>query len=197
MKERPILMSAPMVRALLAGTKSQTRLVVKPQPTHFSPTGVPRRVNPDGGASAVIACPYGQPGDGLWVRESFAADKVAGRPLLPGQRIVYRADWDGLGDEDVRWTLSIHMPRWASRITLEVTGVRVERLQDISDADAIAEGIEPAAAGYWRLYGRAADGDMDRSPRVAYRALWESINGPGSWNANPWVWCVEFKKEPT
>jgi hypothetical protein len=88
------------------------------------------------------------------------------------------------------------MPRRACRITLEVTGVRVERLQDISEADAMAEGIEKTKHGFWSKYGQS-DVDGTYSPRASYRALWESINGPGSWDANPFVWCVEFKRVTT
>ncbi len=189
MKERPILFSAPMVRALLSGTKTQTRRVMKLV-----------QVRPDGMSDAQLAaalrlCPYGVPGDRLWVREAHgyvSEDKFG--PVWDS--IIYRADdnagWSG------KWRPSIHMPRAASRITLEVTGVRVERLQEISEADAIAEGIEPGAVpGWWSLYGRDANDDMDRSPRVAYRSLWESINGPGSWDSNPFVWVVEFKRLET
>lgn len=201
MTERPILMSAPMVRAILAGTKTQTRRVVKPQPTHFNPAGVPRRVNPDGGASAVIACPYGQSGDRLWVREAFGHFE-RNDTLKQGDRIYYRTDGECV--ELHPWRPSIHMPRWASRITLEVTGVRVERLQDISEADAVAEGIE-RGDGFPGWYRGPLAGDSPSLvqcgfkiptafPRLAYRALWESINGPGSWDANPWVWCVEFRR---
>ena len=208
MKERPILFSGPMVRALLDGSKTQTRRVVKPQPTHFNPVGVPRLAKPVG-PNAVITCPYGQPGDRLWVRESWAPDppcdgtwgyttwagcregQIAGVPdrFRHPRFCNYAANWL---HGPIRWTPSIHMPRWASRITLEITGVRVERLQDISEADAKAEGIEKTPSGFWSLYGQA-DVDGTYSPRSSYRALWESINGPGSWDANPWVWVVEFK----
>lgn len=198
MKERPILFSGSMVRAILAGTKTQTRRVVKhkiigPNP----PTGIfdwhhPRTdewMGAHGGGikfgltNAARLCPYGQPGDRLWVREAFYVG-VEGGP-------IYRACIDqGLADfvDAVRkrygekWVPSIHMPRWASRILLEIVGVRVERLQDINEWDAIDEGV---------------GGDVKVAPCFAverYRALWESINGPGSWDANPWVWVVEFKR---
>ncbi len=210
MKERPILFSAPMVRALLAGTKSQTRRVVKPQPEaehggepYWFVGGYrawPYRRTDDvlrqGGN--VLPCPYGQPGTRLWVREAFIHEPAdycweasVSIPCRPATTIYRAAVDDPRGG---RWTPSIHMPRNLSRITLEVTGVRVERVAAISESDAIAEGIEPVAAGYWRLYGRDANGDMDRSPRVAYRSLWEQINRPGSWDANPWVWVLEFKR---
>jgi hypothetical protein len=195
MKERPILMSAPMVRAILAGTKTQTRRVVKPQPTHFNPAGVPRRANPDGGASAVIACPYGQPGQRLWVREAWRGyetdDALPPRDIQRSTPVYFEATksfYLGFDFKTGKLRPGMFMPRWASRITLEVTGVRVERLQSISDADAFAEGIQQCANE-----GLPSDG----TARGTYRALWESINGPGSWDANPWVWCVEFRKEPT
>ena len=174
----------------------------------------------------VIGCPYGQPGDRQWVREGWA-DLTAthGRrwetrnPLtgLYDRGVVpfawYRADGEqpDLGDfgsetpMSERWRPSISMPRWASRITLEITGVRVERLQDISEADAIAEGIESAGHlfGYkqWRDYtpgyvGGLGEPDGWGTATSSYRSLWESINGSGSWEENPWVWVVEFKKEP-
>lgn len=232
MKERPILFSGAMVRALLAGTKTQTRRVVKPQPTHFNPVGVPRRVIPTGGPSDVIRCPYGQPGDRLWVRESGAMHALLA-PEDPLQPMLFRHDVPttaNLGDYWVQRTRapgasystectreqflrhsgakavpSIHMPRWASRITLELTSVRVERLQDISEADAMAEGIVecpiPADDEGPRRIGYMVGPDDGKSGLAvtavnAYRDLWESINGPDSWDANPWVWAIEFKRLP-
>jgi hypothetical protein len=192
LKERPILFSAPMVRALLAGTKTQTRRVCKPQPIadarfvggHYLPA---TKRNPGQEISVEapyvhIACPYGQRGDRLWVRETWRRDI----DKIDGARLVqYRAD-DAIVEAprtyfdlpSAGWIPSIHMPRWASRITLEVTGVRVELLQEISEADAISEGT-PFPCGGWV---------------GGYQKLWESIHGPGSWEANPWVWVVEFKR---
>jgi hypothetical protein len=201
--DRPIPFSAPMVRALLAGTKTQTRRVVKIDHTdsvferlqgmlaHFFrlTSRVPVQA---------VRCPYGVPGDRLWVREAWRSGKIADR--FPPRELTPHPVWyeaDGQAPEATNGKLrpGMFMPRWASRITLEITGVRVERLQDISEADAIAEGVERGAAdGFWKLYGRETNGDMDRSPRVAYRSLWESINGAGSWDANPFVWVVEFKR---
>lgn len=180
MKERPILFSAPMVRALLAGTKTQTRRVCKLEVRSGMPE--PEML------SLLRCCPYGKPGDRLWVRETW--NRFDG-----WEGYFYAADDHSFGigaDDDpdhipehaLRWKPSIHMPRAASRITLEVTGVRVERLQEISEADAKAEGAamhnSPAAmlTGY----------------RTGYRLLWDSINGPGSWDANSWVWVVEFRR---
>jgi len=186
MKERPILFNAEMVRAVLDGSKTQTRRIVKPQPTHFNPAGVPRRANPAGGPSDLIACPYGQPGDQLWVRETW-------RKVEPGEcgcseHCNHRTGYDyratGSGDDETKWKPSIHMPRAASRIQLEITGLRVERLQDIREEDALAEGVTLTTC-----HPRHAN-DMGRR---AYQALWESINGPGSWADNPWVWAIDFK----
>ena len=187
MTERPILFSAPMVRAILAGTKTQTRRVLKPQPTHFNPAGVPRRVVPDGGPSDVIACPYGQPGNRLWVRESFRlcaeADPIPPRDTDPAFRVWYEADaphQPGAG----KLRPGMFMPRWDSRITLQVTDVLVERLHKISRGDAMAEGCP---------FANLQDGE---SPVRWYEYLWRAINGPDSWDANPWVWVVKFRRLP-
>ena len=209
MKERPILFSGPMVRALLDGSKTQTRRAMKPQPTEF--VGGPGVTLQDGSPAPLIplddsvepygreiACPYGKLGDRLWVRETWhdASSSLHSCAL-------YRADgidlhWD-------KWAPSIHMPRWASRITLEITSVRVERLQDISEADALAEGIVecpiPADDEGPRRIGYMVGPDDGKSglsvtPIQAYRDLWESINGPESWAANPWVWAIEFRRLP-
>ena len=171
MKERPILFSGPMVRALLDGSKTQTRRVIKPRHLAFFNQNAAAMLN-DWNERPL---PYGKPGDRLWVRETWhdASSSLHSCAL-------YRADgidlhWD-------KWTPSIHMPRWASRITLEITSVRVERLQDISEADAQAEGITSAEC-------LECDGFVN-----AFSKLWEQINGPGSWDANPWVWAIEFRR---
>lgn len=209
MKERPILFSAPMVRALLAGTKTQTRRVVKGLPATAGPfqrfqkfsndntihAGFDSNVRDGAGEMCFhfIRCPYGQPGDRLWVRESgyWALDQK------DADLTVYRATADMQG-QDVKWMSPLFMPRWASRILLEVTAVRVERLQEISEVDAKAEGIRLVApaeqvAGEHRdlwEHGKA----VTCHPVRAYKHLWTSINGPGSWDANPWVWVVEFRR---
>lgn len=201
MAERGILFSAPMVRALLAGTKTQTRRAVKPQPImrDGEPIWPKDARRPKG--RGFEDCPYGRPGDRLWVRETWCQTSTHG--------IVCRADGE-ISDEFGPWKPSIHMPRWASRITLEITDVRVERLQEISEADAIAEGIErlkdhPLGFPVWKVCDHQ-DGtpgvevldyvgrDWTKDPRRAYQALWLSINGPGSWDANPWVWVIEFRR---
>jgi len=202
MKERPILFSAQMVRAILSGAKTQTRRVVKPQPT------------PNGGGPVVmqtqsgffnanglpIVCPYGKPGDRLWVREAWRAtlgwDGCKPSEIVSCAPIKFDADGTLSGqfdEEDLddfgRLRPSMFMPRWASRIILEITGVRVERLQDISEADAKAEGA-PLELG---ILERTILGTKAKY-RSGYCRVWESINGPGSWEANPWVWVVEFKQ---
>lgn len=205
MKERPILMSAPMVRAILAGTKTQTRRVVKGDPFRYNP---PRS-------------PYGMRGDLLWVRETWRhnatnldeARRIT-EDIASGTAVDYRATYveqcmrelgcsledAELSDSFEGWRPSIYMPRWASRITLEVTRVRVERLQSIKEADAVAEGIERAEDFFgcpcWRSYGDPENANVTfpDDPIGSYRSLWESINGPDSWNANPWVWVIEFRR---
>lgn len=176
--ERPILMSAPMVRAILEGRKIQTRRLVK-FPAGFTADKVLYQSTVDGAFCfeeaktkrfVQLRSRYGQPGFLLWAKETFCLDD--------NRKICFRADnWTECPAWNEKWAPSIFMPRRASRITLEVTGVRVERLQAISEADAQSEGCDPAF-----------------SHRAAYETLWESINGKGSWNANPWVWVIEFRR---
>ncbi|OXR48134.1 hypothetical protein PuT2_14010 [Pusillimonas sp. T2] len=209
MRERPILFSGPMVRAILAGHKMQTRRAVKPprswdtQYPHCDPFVMPPAVWWWNGVHDRVgvrqACPYGQPGDRLWVRETWMPDtprdgtwadtQFFGCGMSPlsdipelyrkPEHCLYRATWNGVGM--VGWKPSIHMPRWASRITLEITGVRVERLKDISEDDAYAEGVKHSEHG-----GLTA--------RDGFQRLWESINGAESWDKNPWVWVVQFRR---
>lgn len=259
MRKRPILFSAPMVRALLAGTKTQTRRAVKLP--HENPLGQWEPMDwggPNGGRTAGgetvpfqrvlahsrtgdgVSCPHGQPGDRLLVRETFLAwgrwevrwseakdwdewhfvdmtqetgkaygydaDRV--QPIVQSRRRVGVQGW---------WRRpAIFMPREASRITLEITGVRVERLQDISEADAVAEGCPGPEAdidstlpncprcggvGLYTAFNPATGGalpdtdcDLCDTPVKRYRLLWESINGTGSWAANPFVWVIEFRR---
>ena len=200
MKQRPILFSGPMVRALLDGSKTQTRRVAKAKHLSWIEGSV---LNFLDGKWNQRPLPYGKPGDQLWVRETWQG------PLLEEYEVDADADWQSANrihqyqnpahcafaadggsppefidsDDNIqrRWRPSIHMPRWASRITLEITGVRVERLQNISEADAMAEGCP---------FPNMADGD---DPRKWYSDLWNSINGTDSWDLNPWVWVIEFK----
>jgi hypothetical protein len=191
--ERPMLFSAPMIRALLAGTKSQTRRVVKDTGLYAIDAAIHGAETAARELQALASrCPYGQPGHKLWVRETH---------MDLGACYLYRAD---PGAETERalvapaqpWKPAIHMPRAASRITLEVTGVRVERLQDITAADAIAEGIDADAqpgdaVPLWRNY---STGGTTVEPRFSYETLWNQINGQGAWELSPWVWVVEFKR---
>mgnify|MGYP003442514703 FL=1 len=201
MKSRPILFSAPMVRALLAGTKTQTRRPLREGAWLDPKEGVIRMCSVGNGVTGFqsVACPYGVPGDQLWVREQFAgsiAYERHGYPLREwGNKIWYCADGEPRSGQWTRPRPSIHMPRSLSRITLELTDVRVERLQDISEADALAEGVtpkwEPGCSG--RLM-EAIGGFSFRPAASAYADLWEQINGAGSWDANPWVWALSFKR---
>lgn len=203
MKERPILFSAPMVRALLDGSKTQTRRIAKGVATVHSITGEPLAGCDSEGPR--VQCPFGQPGDLLWVRETHAFDppddgswnytqwsgcapspwrEIPKRFWNP-EHVIHAASWAG---SEITWRPSIHMPRWASRITLRITDVRVERLQDISGDDCIAEGAWPIEQKELGRSHEAVD---------AFRDLWNSINGAGSWDANPWVWVVEFDRVAT
>lgn len=205
MKERPILFQGAMVRAILDGSKTQTRRAMKPQPVRIGDSTVlqwrdglfqPERLPSN--SSLLAHCPYGKPGDRLWVRETWYCDdyRVQTGPYLEvdGARelTVYCADDPRPYEaEQPVWRPSIHMPRWASRITLEISAVRIERLNDISQADARAEGAPPSHPSIdWvsRSFGYA---DFSRS---WYAQLWEAINGPCSWDANPWVWVIEFRR---
>jgi len=216
-KERPILFQGAMVRALLAGTKTQTRRAIAkqamhdlyyqrmygtsppPNPVDFGTPGLWRIVGPDYPDSKEddVRCPYGVPGDLLWVREAWRTtgddgrcDDMPPRDLQP-HPVWYEANGQAPRDECAgKYRPPMFMPRWACRILLEVTDVRVERLQDISEADAGAEGCVG-----WDYKRGVHRWDQPRSTNVdEYRQLWEQINGPGSWGANSWVWVVEFRK---
>jgi hypothetical protein len=207
MKERPILFSAPMVRAILDGRKTQTRRIVDQRA--FIETdrdaapgrGHIEQSNDLFGAYAIelLRRPYGSVGDRLWVREThaqFAVGEGMDRPVP--QCVAYRATCDGDGGFDyvngrgevmrikvTKWTPAIYMPRWASRIALEVTGVRVERLQQISEEDARLEGVGPDSTQL----------PPNNTHRWAFHRLWDSINAKRSpWSSNPWVWVVSFKR---
>lgn len=237
--EKPILMSGPMVRALFAGTKTQTRRIVKAASGKQSEFLTPELLNksplvqliykvgkwldsalgaqvthPNGGPLTWVACPYGQPGERLWVRETWGVDaRLNGVPprnlftVEGGDPVYYKAD----GQQPERldtWRPSIHMPRAASRILLEIVTVRVERLQDITEGDARAEGY----GGYQDFYSLLSEEDqtgfglMEEDvddyarrkgftyPQEWYHMLWDKINGTNAWHDNPWVWVVEFKQ---
>jgi hypothetical protein len=192
MKERPILFSAPMVRALLEGRKTQTRRIMKPQPEDG--TDCPYHMGAGQDRKARV-CPYGQPGDRLWVRETFAYHVQAiGAKRDEDGPFVYKADGTEQCRLDDKWKPSIFMPRWASRILLEIIAVRVERLQDISEEDARSEGV--ANGGCLNCGCDEPCGCTSPHPdaRDSFISLWESINGAGSWDANPFVWILEFQR---
>lgn len=219
MKERPIIFNGEMVRAILDGRKTQTRRVMKPQPApvtvhrdclpHYSYLGdrfhsiVWHTPKADGGVyadcdeSSPWKCPYGQPGDVLWVRETWAhvprtAYGSLGMqdPTDEDMSSIYRATFDR-SPPGTGWKPSIHMPRWASRITLEITDVRVQKLKAISDADCRAEGIRE-----WVVTGPDQDGRSYKDYHTPFKEAWDSINAKRgySWDSNPWVWVIQFEK---
>ena len=201
MKERPILFSGPMVRAIIEGRKTVTRRVMKLQPDFLGSMTDPSTPFKTVGAGlhGQIVCPYGQPGDRLWVRETFA---VYGDEKMAA--IHYRADRPhDVGRKGTGYKPSIHMPRWACRILLEITAVRVERLQDGDGETAfesryLAEGINRIHHGDGEYYYHAFQSEPGPGnwvdPIDAWRELWVAVNGAESWAANPWVWVVEFKR---
>lgn len=187
--EKPILFSGPMVKAIIEGRKTQTRRVVKGvdpiEDLKFSsPDGTRHRRVCSGAYGPWVTSPYGKPGDRLWVKETFQPVQLASEVT----QWRYRAtDEKGLAN----WKPSIFCTRKASRITLEIVAVRVERLQDISQEDAIAEGLHRDELGLW-TWGNYPSGATN--PVYAYELLWRMINGDESWESNPWVWVIEFKK---
>lgn len=214
-KERPISYSPPMVRARNVALKKQTRRIMKNQPDEeWKPFGyddlhafdkhgeLTERVNGWGPCSEDglqgYNCPYGKPGDRLWVREAWRtvhqADALPPRHLTAAHSIWYEADaphQPGYG----KYRPSMFMPRWASRGLDQITSVRVERLQDISEADALAEGVDLKTKHVYQTTHSQTRQLLlaDPTAKRAYERLWESMNGPGSWAANPWVWVIEFK----
>lgn len=230
MKERGMIFNGEMVRAILDGRKTQTRRIMKPQPEpcprggHWWPSNVFKTMlhvedemqNGKGGWGGLVgdACPFGDVGDRIWVRETFQGplvheelfEEYSAYPekFETPEYCEYAAD-GGVRpeycdlDDNLRhgWRPSIHMPRWASRILLEITNVRVERLNAISEEDAEAEGIDMEALyDSQDCYDCIADHNMTGRPTVtgAFKYLWESIYGAENWLANPWVWVIEFKR---
>lgn len=227
MKERGMLFRGEQVRAVLEGRQTQTRRLIKPQPEQPAPGSYFDAYN--GGPQwnwwaadhrqhldQIIQCPYGKPGDRLWVRETWAArplhDDLPPRDIPKGSKVYYPAtpELGLLNCEKQR--PSIHMPRWASRITLEITGVRVERLQDISEEDAKAEGAQhfpelPGRSPYgqdgrWSMGQPTSVDQCLSSPRWAFANYFckiagkapKGIHDPRPWDANPWVWVIEFRR---
>lgn len=213
MTERPILFNGEMVRAILEGRKTQTRRLVKPEPSpywnpvvgFYNPTVIKNGGDEAPGPEIFGASdesegrksPYGQLGDRLWVRETFCPiypqdpDYNGGRPIEYDYAATYKHG-DRMGDligEKKKWKPSIHMPRDACRLILEVTAVRVERLNDISEDDAVAEGFETVC-----MTPTGEDNGSAIYGPDGFAAVWDRINGDSAWGANPWVWVVEFKK---
>ncbi|HAF1791865.1 TPA: hypothetical protein G9B33_002886 [Salmonella enterica] len=202
MKERGMIFNAEMVRAILDGRKTQTRRPFnwKRQPAmemaeRDDGSLWPWAEDCERGGDIWFACPFGEVGDCIWVRETWA-EAGASAPDLKLYRANYPAHvpthYENVPPaEDVRWTPSIHMPRWASRITLEITDVRVERVQDISQIDAIAEGGPPDHPSFSKISREMGFSDW---PRSWFAQTWWGIYGREAWNTNPWVWVIEFKR---
>jgi hypothetical protein len=215
MKERGMIFNDEMVRAILDNRKTQTRRIMAPQPADDIKRGAFPNPNFIGwisslkhknGGTTAHSCPFGQPGDRIWVRETFSCiGNEDGHPVDANGNLcerehaqrIYRASaiqkpnnyglWtsqDGF-DFEGGWTPSIHMPRWASRILLEITDLRVERLHDMSEEDAKAEGASPAT---YKITPPEA------VYRVGFGDIWRSIYGEENWLSNPWVWVIEFKR---
>lgn len=185
MKERGMIFNGEMVRAILDGRKTQTRRIIKPQPVMYEPG---QSIHVSDMINDALRCPFGQVGNRIWVRETWA-EAGAGAPDLKLYRANYPehvpTHYENVPPVDeIRWTPSIHMPRWASRLTLEITGVRIERLASISDDDAGKEGYPANPAPY--------GGNMDKW--LWFRGLWDSIYPDQSFKHNPWVWVIEFKR---
>ena len=202
MKEIPILFSTPMVRAIFDGRKTQTRRIIKPQPEsvdHVSHKTIPYNGSPEFLLSN-LKCPYGQIGDMLWVREAWWHNRET---WGDSEVFLYRADFpiDGYDHVDAyKWKPSIFMPKDVCRIKLRIADIRVERLQDISEEDARYEGcdkgirwlntnkVEIIDEGHVFFCTNAAQ------YKLGYESLWDSINGKGSWDKNPWVWVITFER---
>ncbi|PLY37335.1 hypothetical protein F164LOC_10115 [Pectobacterium carotovorum] len=206
MKERGIIFNGDMVRATLSGQKTQTRRVV----ANVSPDNCLVLRKPTKTKNGVYThvldapqhdlCPFGKVGDRLWVRETFngfwldddVIQEIKDGISKASELCDYRSDYPDSSQPVGGWTPSIHMPRWASRILLEITDVRVERLNDISEEDAIAEGLERYNDDGIVYYGPYGHGDC--RPEIAFSDLWQSIYGAESWNSNPWCWAITFKR---
>jgi len=216
MKEHPIIFSTEMVKAILEGRKTMTRRVVKDPRRKMPENPIAAFGNGHGRLYSIgdmqyeashpekpnFPCPYGQVGDHLWVRETFAP-----REMMSGKaEIAYKADGGQLpsyllGDKEIPcyWKPSIHMPRWASRITLEITNIRVERLQEITNDDAFKEGMTRELASKLGISVSPSEEEFNLTQtRRVFIDLWDSINAKRgySWESNPWVWVIEFKVLP-
>ncbi len=213
MKTHPILFSSPMINALLEGRKTQTRRILKGSREFKGPYSVEYMEQYKNHEGWSTICPYGSPGDLIWARETTEADYAtsdavtlakyaadASPVLYPGPEQDEHSE-QAYGGSIAHWWYSkdacpsIHMPRWASRLTLELTGVRVERLQDISESDALAEGCDPYMPGEGIIKPPRYPDEHQYRPdyKTGYEVLWNSINGPGSWERNEWVWVIGFR----
>jgi len=210
-REHPIIFTTELIPKILDGTKTQTRRPIKPQPIYQKgqpysqwvwnkksitiPKGIREGIdyalwwdrvkNPE---SIIRFCPYGQIGDRLWVRETFDIGR--------DNKVFYKADYNETMPRDMfGWKPSIHMPRWASRITLEITEIRVERLQEIMEEDALAEGIT-VLQGTWQRFDpetlKMIGEPQPYTARYHFEALWDSLNPKYPWESNPWVWVIEW-----
>lgn len=200
MADIPMLFSDPMVLAILAGTKTQTRRIVKdpkwavPGTLQLGADGEVYAMSAKTGCMLEVPCPYGGPGDRLWVREAFA-DPCYRTTDQESETVIYRAGHEESTAKgprvDIRWKPSIHMPRWACRIERPIVSVRAMLLQSINDADATAEGVD-----LWAEGALSPDGQKNLSPTEKFRWLWSSINGEESWFKDPLVWAVGFEGVP-
>lgn len=182
MRELPILFSTDMVKAILEGRKSQTRRVVKGTPLQWLEEFTPSFVaDPENNL-----CPYGKVGDVLWVRERWM------KLIHRDRESEYGYPTEVHSPEKLKWKPSIHMPKDIARIWLEVTDVRVERLQDINEEDAIEEGVEQNRDGSWHDYLEPTRLWQDCA-KASFQSLWMKLNGLESWNSNPFVWVISFK----
>ncbi|WP_025155128.1 hypothetical protein [Morganella morganii] len=207
MKERGMIFNSEMVRAILNGRKTQTRHVMNNQPCYLPGESNSVQDNgdsyyrwlgdPSNDTSGWFCCPLGKVGNRLWVRETFQVG------LCTETTIAYKAthkpsDLEEGWHEAIKWRPSTQMPRWASRILLEITAVRVEHLQDISEEDAVAEGVVTGRygnEGNWMKGFYAPGGNQPhQTAKSAYSELWCSIYGVDAWYKNPWVWCITFKQ---
>ncbi|HDS5611141.1 hypothetical protein VYJ08_09740 [Klebsiella pneumoniae] len=196
MKERGMIFNGEMVRAILDGRKTQTRRPIKWKQTRFTEIGEredgskwPWSEDAEHTCDFWHPCPFGAVGDRIWVRETWARYNIDQNSHDIAYRATTPEDWP----EEGRWRPSIHMPRWASRILLEITDVRVERLNSIHDVDAMREGIQNLTTCSHADFGIPGVVNAQHPVR-AFQLLWESIYGADSWRANQWVWVIEFKR---